>query len=230
MGFALHRRLGWLALAALAACAPAPAPRTQVTQQAAPATFYPRQTGAEWRFLPEGERRDAPPVVQRVEGPTVVDGTRLVAWRTAGRGLDLRTYRDYRPEGVFIAREEGPGYVTTTAPPIQEWPAEGTLSVGSSWGGRTTATVRFTGAQETRTFGLEYRFEVVDRRTVTVDAGTFDVFVVAFESASLGPGGEALETLRQEVWFAPFVGEVRTDGGLFLVSTNVGAASEASEP
>ncbi|ADI15707.1 hypothetical protein [Truepera radiovictrix] len=219
----LARRAAWL-LALLSACAPAPAPRTHVVQSAQPATYYPRQTGATWRFLPEGERRDAPPLVQRVEGPTVVDGARLIAWRTFGRGLDLRTYRDYRPEGVFIVREEGPGYVTTTSPPIQEWPAEGTLAVGLSWGGQTRATVHFTSAQETRAFALTYRFEVVDARTVTVDAGTFEVFVVAFESASLGPGGEVLETLRQEVWFAPFVGEVRTDSGLFLVSTTLQAA------
>jgi hypothetical protein len=220
----LVRRAAWLLLALLSACAPAPAPRTQVVQSAQPATYYPRQTGAAWHFLPEGERRDAPPLVRRVEGPTIVDGARLVAWHTFGRGLDVRTYRDYRPEGVFIVREEGPGYVTTTSPPIQEWPAEGTLAVGLSWGGRARATVQFTDARETRHFELTYRFEVVDRRTVTVDAGTFEVFVIALESASLGPGGETLETLRQEVWFTPFVGEVRTDSGLFLVSRTLEAA------
>lgn len=219
-------RARWLALLLavflllLTACAPAAEDRTSVVQYTAPASFYPNQTGAVWSFLPEGERVGAAPVSQRVEGPTVVGGERLVAWRTSGRGLDVRTYRDYRPDGVFIPREEGPGYVTTTSPPVQEWPAAQSLALGSSWGGETTATVTFTDAQETRRFGLEYRYEVVDVRTVTVAAGTFEVFVVAFESRSLTPGGGVQETLRQELWFAPFVGEVRTDSGLFLVTTN----------
>ncbi len=211
----------------LAACAPTSEERVSVVQRTLPASYYPKETGAVWRFLPEGERVGAPPVVQQVEGPTVVDGQRLIAWRTSGRGLEVRTYRDYRPEGVFIPREEGPGYVTTISPPIQEWPEEETLAAGSSWGGEATATVSFTGTSETRRFGLEYRFEVVDTRSVTVAAGTFEVFVVAFESRTLDAGGGA-ETLRQEVWFAPFVGEVRTDNGLFLVETSL--ATESPPP
>lgn len=205
----------------LAACAPAPAERVSVVQPTEPPTYYPHPTGALWRYLPEGETQDAPALVQRVEGPTVVDGERLTAWRTTGRGLETRTYRQYRDDGVFIPRETGPGYVTTISPPIREWPREGTLRVGSSWGGEAVATVTFTDADEQEEVRLTYRFEVVDRRPVETSAGAFDVFVVAFESRSYGAEGQTAETLRQELWFTPFVGEIRTDSGLFLVESNL---------
>jgi len=205
----------------LAACAPAPAARVSVVQPTDPPTYYPHPTGALWRYLPEGETEAAPALVQRVEGPTVVGGERLTAWRTTGRGLETRTYRDYREGGVFIPRETGPGYVTTISPPIREWPPAGTLRVGAVWGGEAVASVTFTEADEREEVRLTYRFEVVDRRPVRTPAGTFEVFVVALESRSYGADRQADETLRQEVWFAPFVGEVRTESGLFLVETNV---------
>ena len=74
---------------------------------------------------------------------------------------------------------------------------------------------------------LEYRYEVVDLRPVTTTAGTFEVFVVAFESRSVAPSGETLEELRQELWFAPFVGEIRTATGLVLTETNLPLADAA---
>lgn len=213
----------------LAACAPAPAERVSVVQATEPPTYYPHPTGAVWRYLPEGEAEDAPALVQQVEGPTVIGGERLTAWRTTGRGLEAHTYRDYRRGGVYIARETGPGYVTTISPPIREWPQAGTLQIGSSWGGEAVATVTFTEADEQEQVRLEYRFEVVDRRPVRTTAGSFDVFVIAFESRSHGPGRQAEEALRQELWFAPFVGEVRTDNGLFLVETNMLPGTPSSE-
>lgn len=210
-----------LLLALLAACAPAAAPRVSVTQLTEAPTYYPHPTGAVWRYLAEGEPQDAAPLAQGVEGPTIVEGRPLVAWRTAGRGVETRTYRDYRETGVYIPRETGPGYITTITPPIQEWPRAGTLRVGLSWGGEATATVAFTEASEQETVRLEYRYEVVDLRPVTTTAGTFEVYVVAFESRSLSPSGETQEELRQEIWFTPFVGEIRTETGLVLLETNL---------
>ncbi len=224
-------RLGWLLLSllVLAACAPAPAERVQVTQVAPSPTYYPHGTGSIWRYLPEGEAEDAQALLQLVEGPTVIDGSRLTAWRTTGRGLETRSYRDYREDGVYLLRETGPGYVTTISPGIREWPRAGTLRVGSGWGGTATATIDFTDADERETLRLEYRYDVVDRRTVETTAGRFDVFVIAFESTSVG--GSAEETLRQELWFQPFVGEIRTESGLFLVESNVpGRAGAPAEP
>ncbi len=205
----------------LASCAPAPAGRISVTQLSEAPTYYPHPTGAVWSYLPEGEAQNAPLLVQQVEGPTLIDGRTLTAWRTTGRGFETRTYRDYRGNGVFIPRETGPGYVTTISPAIQEWPRERTLKVGLRWGGEALATITFTDADRSEKVRLEYRYEVVDQRPVTTPAGTFDVFVVSFESRSYNPAGETQEVLRQELWFAPFVGEVKTDAGLFLLSTNL---------
>ncbi len=210
-----------LAAIALSACAPAPAARISVTQLSEAPTYYPHSTGAVWSYLPEGEAQDAPVLVQQVEGPTLIDGQTLTVWRTTGRGLETRTYRDYREDGVFIPRETGPGYVTTITPAIREWPRERTLRVGSSWGGEAVATVNFTDAGKSEEVRLEYRFEIVDARPVTTPAGSFEVFVVSFESRSYNPAGEAQEVLRQELWFTPFVGEVKTDAGLFLLSSNL---------
>ena len=214
-------RFAMVALLLLAACAPAPAARVSVVQPTEPPTYYPHATGSAWRYLPEGEAEDAPALEHRVLGPTVVGGERLTEWRATGRGLETRTYRVYNETGVYIPRETGPGYVTTITPPIREWPQAGTLAVGLRWGGEAVATVTFTEADAREEVRLEYRFEVVDRRPVETPAGTFDVFVVAFESRSVGPEQGAEETLRQEVWFEPFVGEVRTDNSLFLVGTNM---------
>ena len=205
----------------LAACAPAPAARLSVAQLSEAPTYYPHPTGAVWSYLPEGEAENAPVLVQRAEGPTLIDGRTLTAWHATGRGFDTRTYRDYRGDGVFIPRETGPGYVTTITPAIREWPRERTLKVGSSWGGEATATINFTDAGKREKVRLEYRYEVVDKRPVTTPAGTFEVFVVSFESRSYGESGETQEVLRQEVWFAPFIGEVKTDTGLFLLQTNL---------
>ena len=205
----------------LAACAPAPAARLSVAQLSEAPTYYPHPTGAVWSYLPEGEAENAPVLVQRAEGPTLIDGRTLTAWHATGRGFDTRTYRDYRGDGVFIPRETGPGYVTTITPAIREWPRERTLKVGSSWGGEAVAEINFTDAGKREKVRLEYRYEVVDKRPVTTPAGTFEVFVVSFESRSYGESGETQEVLRQEVWFAPFIGEVKTDTGLFLLQTNL---------
>lgn len=213
----------------LAACAPVPVERVGVLQRSAPPTFYPHPTGAFWRYLAEGEARNAPALVQQVEGPTVIDGERLTAWRTTGRGLETRTYRDYRESGVYLVREAGPGYVTTISPPVHEWPRAGTLRVGARWGGQAVATVTFTEAGVAEEVRLEYGYEVVDQRPVETAAGAFEVFVVAFESRAFDTEGETLETLRQELWFAPFIGEVRTDTGLFLVESNLLPQADTSE-
>jgi len=56
---------------------------------------------------------------------------------------------------------------------------------------------------------------------VTVAAGTFEVFVLNFTSRTLDEDGVVLEELTQETWFAPYLGEVRTENGFFLVDSNL---------
>jgi hypothetical protein len=59
----------------------------------------------------------------------------------------------------------------------------------------------------------------VDRRRVTVAAGSFDVYVLNLVTQTLAADGPG-EKLTQEIWFSPYVGEVRTDSGYYLVEMN----------
>lgn len=206
----------------LVACAPTVGERVSVTQVQEKPTYYPHGAGMQWAYLAEGETEDQPPMFERVDGPSIVNGQEFIVWSVSGRGVETQTYREYNDRGVFIHREAGPGYVTTIVPAIQEWPAPGTLRVGQSWGGEGEATVNFVEAGAQDQFTVSYRYTVVDKRRITTLAGTFDVFVVSFESSSQG-GSSANngEVLRQELWFTPNVGNVRTKNNLYLVSSNI---------
>ena len=222
-----------VAAALLAACAPTTSDeRVEVQQLTEPLTYYPNQTGARWQYLPDAARLSDPRLIRSIEGPTVLDGEVWISWRTAGRGIDLRTFRQTRPDGVFLKRRVRPGSVITFDPPIQEFPAQGQLRVGATWAGETSATIEFPGADpENRhsTLELTYTYTVVDQRSVTLLAGEFDVFVVNLVTRTFDEDGEIVEELRQETWFSPFVGEVRTDNGYFLVETNVVEQEEEEE-
>lgn len=208
----------------LAACAPRSEPRRADVQQLSEnLSFYPRQTGAQWQYLPSGEPLDSPRLVRRVEGPLVIGGERLVAWRLVGRGIERRSYKAYRDDGVFVHREDGPGYILTYDPPLQELPAAGALRVGQSWQGSTRATLRYT---ETSVrdpivnFEVQYRYDVVDRRVVSVEAGRFEVFVINLEGEQRDDDGAVRQRLQQQSWFTPYVGEVLTADEFTLVATN----------
>lgn len=210
--------------AVLASCVPAASEETEVvTDPTGPLSYVPTATGARWSYLPDRATLDEPRVTMTVEGPTVVAGEVRTAWRMVGRGLDVRWFRDHREDGTYLVREERPGTIITFDPPILELPS-GPLRVGESWRGETTATLRFPDAEpENRLSSLDLQWvsTVVDRRTVTVAAGTFEVFVVNFTSRTLDEEGTVVEELTQETWFAPYLGEVRTENGFFLVDSNL---------
>ncbi len=213
----------------LSACAPsAEEGRVEIAQLAGEPSFYPRETGATWTYLPAGASLGALPVFQQVEGPTLIGGERWIAWRLAGRGLDVRTFKQYRPEGVFVLRELRPGTQLTFDPPLQELPAQSALRVGASWGGESTANIYYSDAppeSQRDTLRFTYTYSVVDKRQVRVEAGAFDVFVINLESQLRGAEDETdTQTVRQEIWFAPFVGEVRTELDLVLTDANFGLA------
>ncbi len=217
-------------LLALSACSPSTdVGRAEIAQLAGEPSFYPQETGATWTYLPAGAQLDALPVFQQVEGPTLIGGERWISWRLAGRGLDVRTFKQYRPDGVFVLRETRPGTQLTFDPPLRELPAQGELRVGSSWGGESTASIYYPDAppqSQRETLRFTYTYSVVDRRQVRVEAGTFNVFVINLESqltaADAGSGNSARrgEIVRQETWFAPYVGEVRTELGFVLTDAN----------
>jgi hypothetical protein len=223
-----------LALLLLAvACAPVAQEEAEVvTEPSGPLSYVPTATGSTWTYLPERATLDEPRVRLTVEGPTVVDGEVRTAWNLVGRGLDVRWFREHREDGTYLVREERPGTIIRFDPPIREL-ASGPWRVGQTWSGETTATLRFPEADaENRTSSLEVAWvtTVVDRREVTVPAGTFEVFVLNFTSRTTDQDGSVVDELTQETWFAPYLGEVRTENGFFLVDSNLVGLPRAATP
>lgn len=208
----------------LAACAPAPeGPRTSVEELRQSVSFYPSETGAQWSFLPNNALFDETRVYQRIEGPRIVDGVPLISWLLLGRGFEERDYRSYTSQGVQLHMRTKPGTEMKFNPPILEYPPAGQLGKGAQWSGSTTVSVFFPAARKENqhsTLELEYEYSVVDQRRVTVAAGSFDVYVLNLVTRTSGAEGELKEQLTQEIWFSPYVGEVRTDAGYFLVDLN----------
>lgn len=218
----------------VAACAPAvdDGPRVIVEQLTDPVSFYPMETGATWQYLPDTARLAEPRVVRLVQGPTVLNGRLVTGWRLIGRGIDEQNFRTYGSDGVLLWRTTKPGSIIDFDPPVREFPAQSQLEEGATWGGETTATVRYPEARaENRESSLDIRYDytVVDRRTATVPAGEFEIYVIDFNSVTFDDQGNLLEELTQTSWFAPFVGQVRTENGYFLVETNFLEQEEQEE-
>lgn len=217
-----------LLLVVLAACAPASeAPRVDVQQLTEPISYYPFQAGARWAYLPDRARLTDPTTLVQVEGPTILGSEVWVAWHSRGRGLDQMSYRQIKPTGVFLGREERLGTTFSFDPPLQEYPAEGQLRVGAQWSGNTTVSMSIDEGKQRRDMELDYSYTVVDKRLVTVPAGEFEVFVIDFVSRTYDENGDLTEEFSRQSWFAPYIGEVRTQAGHVLVSSN---AIEAEKP
>lgn len=224
-----HRNFRLLLLLLLvlpAACAPAAdrAPRTTVVEQLSQAAgFYATQTGARWEYLPADAPAEDPKLVQSVEGPRVVGDRTLISHLTRGAGAEERKFRAAGPDGITLHARSVPGAETTFDPPVREFPAPAELRRGANWSGTTVATTFFPAAQpenrlETRT--IRYSYTVVDRRSVRVPAGTFDVYVLNLVTSELDEDSRPTGTMTQELWYSPYVGEVRTVGGYFLTGLN----------
>lgn len=211
-------------LLVLAACVPAGTdnrPRTEVEQLTRAVGYYPDQAGARWEYLPENAPVDDPRVVQLVEGPRVVDGRTLISHLTRGAGAEERKFRAITAAGIELYMRTVPGAQTTFNPPILEFPAE--LRRGATWNGQTTARTVFPAAPPERrveTQRIRYGYTVVDRRSVRVPAGSFDVYVINQVTDQLAADGSVLGSLTQELWYSPYVGEIRSVGGYYLVGLN----------
>jgi hypothetical protein len=219
----------------LAACTPAGSgERNRPDQIVGAISYYPQQAGVIWQYLPEGALLGEPRLFSAIEGPTVLDGEIWIGWRMIGLGFDTGYLRQYRSDGVFLRRKTQPGTIFTFDPPIREFPAPETLRVGASWSGETTVTALFPEApadSQTAVTEVAYVYTVVDQRTVTLVAGEFDVFIINFVTRTLDDDGGIADELVQEVWFAPFVGEVRTENGYFLIDANfLDAPPEEEQP
>lgn len=211
-------------LALLGACAPAAGSdeRVEVAQLTEAITYYPYQTGASWQYLREGDRLNDPRASTVVDGPTIVDGEVWVSFTKTRPGYQERGFRRVTEAGVFLHSKVVLGLTTITYdPPLQEFPAEGTLRVGAQWTGETTATMVNHGRPERESLSVQYVYTVVDRRNVNTPAGPLEVFVIDLTLRSLGPDAEILDEETTQAWFTPFVGEVRTNQGWVLIASNV---------
>lgn len=215
-----------LPLALLAACAPATAPveRTAAVEQLSGSIgYYPAQAGARWEYLPDRAPVDSPRVIQIVEGPRVMNGQTLISHLTRGDGAEERKYRSIDASGVRLHARSVPGAQTSFSPPILEYPASSQLVRGATWGGTTTASTHFPAAQpqfRDEVQQIRYRYTVVDRRSVRVPAGIFDVYVINLVTDQLDEAGNVSSSLTQELWYSPYAGEIRTVGGYYLVGLN----------
>ena len=218
---AMRLRIGLLLAAAalLAACAPTTEPGSAEARVTGPVSFYPRETGLAWKYLPEGLPLDSPGYVLKVEGLGSFLGETTLRFRFTGRGQDRVFHRQVGDLGVRLVGYEE--LITLSRvefhPAFMEYPPESLLAVGYRWGGRTTIHSYFAlpqGTEEQTRIVMNYSFEVMDHREVTVPAGRFKAYIIAFRAQS------EKETLESEIWFAPHVGELRTREGLLLIGKN----------
>jgi len=213
-------RLSLLLVLLLAACAPVPkAPPAAEARVEGPVSFYPKETGLVWRYLPEGLPLDAPSYTLRVEGLGSFEGTPGLRYRFFGRGQDRVYYRQVGNDGVKLLGYEERITLSRVEfdPPFLEYPPKSLLRVGYRWGGKSRIRSYFalpSGIVKQAELTLDYRFEVLARREVEVPAGRFLAYVIRFSAKS------EKEAIESELWFVPHVGEVRTREGLVLVSKN----------
>ena len=208
-----------LPLALLPGCAPrqaaSPTPITAQTPLSS-VSFYPKETGLSWSYLPEGESGGAGYSLKAL-GPTVFGSVQVSAFELTGRGAQQTWYRQIGAGGQQLLGFRKPGLTVTLSPAWQEWPAENAWKVGLSWNGATTARLRSDDGSVDQSGSVTYRYSVLDQRQVTVAGQTYLVWVINRQiSDTLG----GLFSPSETIWFTPYVGEVRTAEALLLTGRN----------
>lgn len=214
------RRAALLGLVALTACTPrtgGPGPVVQGSTTAQSVSFYPREVGLTWSYLAEGETANTAPYTLRTLGPTLFGSQTVDASELSGRGALQTWYRTSGDGGVRLYGLRKPGVTIRLEPPWQEYPAQGAWKVGLTWQGASQVTVLGDDGKVQAQGQLNYSYLVQERRRVQTPAGGFDVYVVTRQiSDTLG----GLFPATQQLWFTPYVGEVRTPEGLLLTGRN----------
>ncbi|WP_293912845.1 hypothetical protein [Deinococcus sp.] len=179
-------------------------------------SFYPKETGLNWTYLPEGES-GGPLYTLKALGPTLFGSAQVSAFELTGRGAQQTWYRQIDSSGQKLLGFRKPGLTVTLTPPWNEWPASNDWKVGLTWTGTTTARLRSDDARVDQSGSVTYLYNVLEQRQVTVRDQAFKVWVVNRQvTDTLGGVFPASET----IWFAPFVGDVRTAEALLLSSRN----------
>lgn len=207
----------------IASCAPAetaPPPRVGTGVVGGPqTTFYPSSTGLSWTYLPSAQDGSidpaAPPYELRIDGPRSFQGKVLIAHRFFGRTQNITYFREIGEQGVRLHGLDSPDFVTVSYdPPILEYPPEGRLVNGYSWGGDTqVTTVTVRGQQVTAT--MRYQYKVLGTEKYRIGESTYDTIAINYE-ATISTG----EKLGSVIYFAPRIGEIRTKEGLVLWRKN----------
>lgn len=212
--------LGPALLLGLGACTPrtsGPAPTVQSSTPVSAVSFYPTQAGLAWSYLPEGEPSASTPYVLRALGPSIYAGQTVQATQLTGRGADQTWYRTSSAQGVRLLGLRKPGVNVRLDPPWLEYPAEGEWKVGLKWQGQSNVTISGNDGAVQAQGTLNYSYTVQERRVQQTPAGQFEVWVVTRQVSDTVGG---LFPATQQLWFTPFVGEVRTPEGLLLVERN----------
>lgn len=212
----------------LSACAPAQtaAPEVRAQSSISQVSFYPAQAGLTWTYLPQGEPANATPYVLRSQGPTIFKGQSVSAFSLTGRGAEQTWFRQVNDSGVLLLGFTKPGVLVNLEPAWRELPATGELRVGAAWEGQTRVTVMDTVKDKVVREGtLNYRYDIQDRRQVTTPTGSYDVFVIT-RRVTDDIGG--LFPAVQQMYFAPFIGEVRTYEDLLLTGQNYSRTPDKS--
>lgn len=207
-------------LLGLSACTPqtgGPGPTVQASTPVSAVSFYPSQVGLAWSYLPEGEPTASVPYVLRALGPNIYAGQTVQALQLTGRGADQTWYRTFSAGGVQLLGLRKPGVNVRLDPPWLEYPAEGAWKVGLTWQGASNVTLSGDDGRVQAQGTLNYSYTVQEKRRQDTPAGTFDVWVVTRQVSDTVGG---LFPATQQLWFTPFVGEVRTPEGLLLVGRN----------
>lgn len=208
-------------LLVLGACTPrqtAAPPTATASTTPTTASFYPVETGLSWSYLPEGEALTRERYVLTATGPTLLGNEAVASYRFFGRGVDRSLYRQVSGNGQFLMGFSLPGLLVTLTPPMREYPAPSEWRVGLVWSGATTVRVIQDGKLQ-REGNAEYRFTVLEQRAVTLPSGERrEVWVVNRQIVETGAGN--LFPASSELWFSPYVGEVRTPEGLLQVGRN----------
>ncbi len=209
----------------LTACTPVETTeKVEVVQLTDSVSYYPHEVGANWKYLANGVSVADSPVVSSVLGPTVVEGDIWIATDLVGQGIQNTWFRQYRADGVYLLKEERPGQIVSYDPPLKEFPTANSLRVGTTWGGNTTTSIFWPDAKpdnQYKKIEVRYDYTVVDKRTVTVPAGQFEAFVINFVASVSDNLNLTNPEEKQETWFVPYIGEIRTENKFFLLETNL---------
>lgn len=209
-----------LAIALLSGCVPQTSPEPSPVFYTSPQSFFPNQFGLDWIYQPQGYKSTDPPYRMSILGPGVFAGKPSLKFRFSGRGQDRVFHRQISAEGVRLLGFEEliTELKATYEPAILEYPPISLLSVGYRWGGTTKLDIVFTLPNNKNEYykgNLEYNYTVLAKNTVELPSGRYEVFRITLDSKD-----SAGNQNRQEIWYAPNVGEVRTREGLMLVGRN----------